>query len=524
MRLTVRVARGTAIDLALITGFSLPLLFLSLGALPIALWDESRLANNAIEMRRDGFSLVTTYLSHPDLWNTKPPLLIWLQTASFGIFGPSEWALRLPSALASLTTSGMVYWFCLRVTSSRATAIAGALVLLTTYGFMAPHVARSGDYDALLVFFTTAIFTCCYFILQGIRLGVRPPNSLLACGSLALTGAIMTKGIAGLLILPGIAFASLAGGAAPRALGDRRILLAAFLPFVAAGSFYLAREAASAGYFEAVWANELGGRFMKPLEGHAAPATFYILGLLSPWSSETRGLNLASAAPWSWAGLILLQLGMCTERCKPALIYLAVVLVAFLIVISSAQTRIYWYVAPAYPLIACIAAISAFGALQHVLSKRQIPERRPFLLLLGIFALIAAIAGLRIVESQREAIRNVAANPDLRPAAFLREIMPTLRPGDQLRIVQRRKDVSSIVSPVRMMYAPQESFYASLMRAHGVNAEVVNADYRARQGDLLMWCEPTQPDLQHTSSAILASHGPCHLAKSKGSHAQVADR
>ena len=54
---------------------------------PIVLWDESRVVSNALEMSRTGFSLVTTYDFRPDLWNTKPPLVIWIVAASIRLFG-----------------------------------------------------------------------------------------------------------------------------------------------------------------------------------------------------------------------------------------------------------------------------------------------------------------------------------------------------------------------------------------------------------------------------------------------------
>lgn len=77
---------------------------------PIILWDESRLAVNALEMHQRGWSLLTTYGFDPDLENTKPPLMIWLMNASVAIFGRSELALRLPSmaALAMIASSSGV--------------------------------------------------------------------------------------------------------------------------------------------------------------------------------------------------------------------------------------------------------------------------------------------------------------------------------------------------------------------------------------------------------------------------------
>ena len=48
-------------------------LFSHIETLPIRLYDEARLANNAYEMLNDGDFVVTHFDSKPDMWNTKPP-------------------------------------------------------------------------------------------------------------------------------------------------------------------------------------------------------------------------------------------------------------------------------------------------------------------------------------------------------------------------------------------------------------------------------------------------------------------
>ena len=67
-------------------------IFGHLSRLPIRIWDESRLAINAYEMYRDGGCLVTTFEGKPDHWNTKPPLLIWLQVLAMKAHGVGELA------------------------------------------------------------------------------------------------------------------------------------------------------------------------------------------------------------------------------------------------------------------------------------------------------------------------------------------------------------------------------------------------------------------------------------------------
>ena len=104
-----------------------------------------------------GFGLVTTYGGAPDLWNTKPPLLIWLMTASLAVFGPSEWALRLPSMVAALGTVAILFWFVRRTTGSVATAALAAALLVLSPATFGEHSARTADYDAVLLFFVTGV-------------------------------------------------------------------------------------------------------------------------------------------------------------------------------------------------------------------------------------------------------------------------------------------------------------------------------------------------------------------------------
>jgi len=54
-------------------------IFLHLDILPLRMWDEARYAINAYEMNQNGNFIVTHYQGQPDMWNTKPPLMIWFQ-------------------------------------------------------------------------------------------------------------------------------------------------------------------------------------------------------------------------------------------------------------------------------------------------------------------------------------------------------------------------------------------------------------------------------------------------------------
>lgn len=55
-------------------------IFFNLEKAPIRMWDEAIYANNALEMAVNHDFLVLHNNGVPNLYNTKPPLVIWLQT------------------------------------------------------------------------------------------------------------------------------------------------------------------------------------------------------------------------------------------------------------------------------------------------------------------------------------------------------------------------------------------------------------------------------------------------------------
>lgn len=61
----------------------------------------------------------------------KPPLAFWLEALSFKMLGINEFAVRLPSLLATLATLWLLWRFALQQ-SSRQVAQSAVLIYLTT--------------------------------------------------------------------------------------------------------------------------------------------------------------------------------------------------------------------------------------------------------------------------------------------------------------------------------------------------------------------------------------------------------
>jgi 4-amino-4-deoxy-L-arabinose transferase-like glycosyltransferase len=83
--------------------------FLPLGIAPLFDLDEGAFSEATREMLVSG-DYITTYLNG-NLRFDKPILIYWLQAISVKVFGLNEFALRLPSALASLVWAFSIFWF-----------------------------------------------------------------------------------------------------------------------------------------------------------------------------------------------------------------------------------------------------------------------------------------------------------------------------------------------------------------------------------------------------------------------------
>jgi 4-amino-4-deoxy-L-arabinose transferase-like glycosyltransferase len=290
-----------------------------------------------------GFSLVTTFGFQPDLWNTKPPLLIWLMSASMHLFGPSEWAIRLPSALAAMGILSCTLLFVWRITGSLATGITAGSVLLLSPGFFGEHGARTADFDAPLTFFVTAGLQLIFFAVHRARPSMR---SMFAIGALIAAGAL-TKSVAAFVPLAGVPLYLMAVGRFRRTLSiSYRYAVAGAVAVAPLLVFYALREAAAPGYVSAVIYNDVVGRFSENLIKPTGPF-YYVSELSFGWFIAGPFLV---GAPLAFAG--------CSGRQRLLLLYAASIASAALLVYSSASNRALQYALPIYPWLAIAAALT----------------------------------------------------------------------------------------------------------------------------------------------------------------------
>jgi 4-amino-4-deoxy-L-arabinose transferase-like glycosyltransferase len=168
-------------------------LFARLGELPFRDPDEGRNAEVAREMKQTGAWLVPTYdgLAYLD----KPAFFFKAVALSYALFGESEIAARLPSALFATLLLAMLFAFCMREYQDRNTAALAVIITATSPLFLA--LARHVIFDMTLAFFVSAAIFCGY-LAETVTGWPRSRWYLL--GSAAAGFATLVKGPVGFLI------------------------------------------------------------------------------------------------------------------------------------------------------------------------------------------------------------------------------------------------------------------------------------------------------------------------------------
>lgn len=181
-------------------------------------WDEARNGANAWYMYHNHDFINYYYGNELDTWNAKPPLLIWLITLSYHIFGFNEFALRIPSVVASLLFF-IVFFSFVKKYASTAHAFITSVILLGCRAVIAEHVGLAGDFDALLLLFLTcSLYSFCKYLFDGKK------SAIYLCALFAGL-AFYTKGTASVLYMPGMFLFLLLSKCLSAALRDYRFYI-----------------------------------------------------------------------------------------------------------------------------------------------------------------------------------------------------------------------------------------------------------------------------------------------------------
>ncbi|MGH7933213.1 MAG: ArnT family glycosyltransferase [Candidatus Binataceae bacterium] len=339
---------------------------------PLVDWDEATYAQVAHEATANGSYLHFTWNGDP--YVKKPPLLLWMVTASFKAFGETEWAARLPSVLMGMGTLLLVYFSAAAVAGRLGGFFAG-LIPLGFYFFIA-RGGRECATDAPLVFFS---MLAVYALIRARNDRRWAPIIGVACGL-----AILSKGLAGLIPIAVVAISVLAlPGFSVIGIGG---LLIQFAIAVAVAAPWFIIEAISRG--DLFWSTFVKQETLARLTSHLEDQPNAQAYSLITFAAEIRYL-WPILLPLAGLSIAALRRGALTtmRRLPPELAVWFLWLGLALGAACAVQTKLGWYILPALIPVALVSGVILAGAF------RQDGAARRYCMPLGVLALAIIMAG-----------------------------------------------------------------------------------------------------------------------------------
>jgi 4-amino-4-deoxy-L-arabinose transferase-like glycosyltransferase len=342
-------------------------------------YDEGYYSQVALRMAETG-DWVTPYANGVRFLE-KPPLMYWVTAGSFLALGPSELALRLPTALALIA----LVWVTARMAQRAAGPAAGLFAgLCAAFSVGTCLFTREALHDVWLVLFVSLAL---YAFLEWQRDPGHPIGWALLFYA-ALAGGFMTKSLVGVALPMGIAILFFLIWR-ERPDWRRLHLVPGSLLFLAlAAPWHVLAAVRNPGFLDAFFVNE---QFLRFLGRHDPPVvwsvpllTFWALVPVwfFPWTAFVPAAVAAARAPADEVQRTLARL---------ALAWAVVVLVFF-----SFSGRLEHYVFPALPAFSLLAGM-ALARTDHL---KRVRWGFRALAALGLAVLVAAAgAGLWLATS-----------------------------------------------------------------------------------------------------------------------------
>lgn len=345
---------------------SVPAFYL-LGTPAIYIWDEAVYANASLDMANGTSWLVPVQ----EDYNTKPPLVLWLQALFLLIIPSAEWAIRLPSALSvvgilwllqvGLKRWGFDFWSRLLV----------MVCFVGHEGFIRHHIGRTGDLDAVMTFFVTAY---CIIVLDALHFK-RWSNKYMIFFFLAFIAAFYAKSIAGWMMMAPLGLVWLLSPMR-KVLLQPRFIMGVALSLLTCLLYYLLREQAQPGYLALTWESEYMRIAKNVMPWHEHPASYYF----------TNFILLKTFTPWVFllVGAIVYSLLLLKDiQIRKHVLLWSILGLGYMLIITFPAVKLEWYDAPAYPFFALITGVVIGHIASFVPARWQIILLLPVILVLG---------------------------------------------------------------------------------------------------------------------------------------------
>lgn len=347
-------------------------LFQFLDRMVFQYWDEGQNSVNAFEMIHRGSWLVKYYCGEPDMWETKPPFFIWHVIVLMKLIGYNELAMRLPSALYTFGSLLVMMVFAQNFFRNRYIGFLASIIVLSSYGVVSRHYARTGDNDATLVFYILLSFVSYFRFLHD----EKHKRKYFYLFIFALFFAFFTKSIVGFIFLPGMFIYTLLAGKLKYVLTCKDVYIGSSIFITLAVAYYWRHEILTPGYVKTVLEGEFGA-------GARPQDSFSWYYLQNFWADRfSRWIVLLPIA-------IVINLVFAGRKQQMFTLYGSLSIIISLFFLSRGPKNL-WYDAPLYTVMALI--IGSGAATAYTLLSR-LPKRRilqpAFIVILSGHSLIA---------------------------------------------------------------------------------------------------------------------------------------
>lgn len=316
------------------------------------LWaaDEQTYSQLAVHMIKSQDYLTPWSFGALSLWTGKPPLNMWLMTLSYQAFGISNFSSRIWAAVSGCLSLVVVFFLGKKLYNTYV-GFLSAIILgsFTTFFAFATHAML----DVPLVFF---MLSSIYFLV----LSEKPERTNLysALSGLFFGLALMTKQIAALLIPLIVIVYFVIINRSVRSLFTKRFGLFLGVGFLVVAPWLIYMNMMFGGQFwQCYFVYSDLTRALNSIEGHGHSFLYYFNYL-----ATRENLIWVILLPFSVAFCALNLLFKRSRNDALILIWISIVLAVF----TFAQTKIYYYILPAYPAFAI-----AIGSFVFELYKRM---------------------------------------------------------------------------------------------------------------------------------------------------------
>jgi 4-amino-4-deoxy-L-arabinose transferase-like glycosyltransferase len=310
-------------------------------------WDESLFAVNTYEMIENGNYFAPYFGGFPDNLNTKPPLTLWFQMGFVKLLGFNELAIRLPSAITTVLTVLCVFIFLSR--KNFLWAWCGALTMLTSWGFIHFHTARTGDSDALLTFFLLLSS------LNFLDFLSSDDQKKVFYFFLFITLAFLTKLFAAFLFIPAYLYILFSEKKFKLFVANKYFVWGLILFLLSAIGVIILRERYSPGYIHEILFKD-AGRIFTVVEQHKEPAGFYL-----------RNLVMTRFSWWWILALVAVVLTFSKVEIQSKLLKSVIFLIlSYVLIISLSTTKLEWYDMPLFPYLAILSGFGLYWVIEKI--------------------------------------------------------------------------------------------------------------------------------------------------------------